>query len=89
MDLKHAFTNAKQYCSTGLKYKHKLACHFIILLGALISYRLPSVKFGLQFGHWQAAISSTAAHISYCTAYCSADKKNLLHFTTKIILCKV
>jgi hypothetical protein len=42
-----------------------LACHFIILLGALKSYglssmyfRLPSVKFGLQFGHWQAAISS-------------------------------
>jgi hypothetical protein len=49
----------------GSKYKNKLACHFIILLGALISYGLPSmyfllpsVKFGLQFGHWQAAISS-------------------------------
>jgi hypothetical protein len=49
----------------GLKYKNNLACHFNILLGALISYglpsmyfRLPLVKFGLQFGHWQAAISS-------------------------------
>jgi hypothetical protein len=43
----------------GSKYKNIiLACHFIILLGALISYGLPSmyfrlssVKFGLQFGH--------------------------------------
>jgi hypothetical protein len=49
----------------GSKYKNKLASHFIILLGALIGYglpsmylHLPSVKFGLQFGHWQAAILS-------------------------------
>jgi hypothetical protein len=49
----------------GSKYKNILACHFIISLGALISYglpsmnfHLPSVKFGLKFGHWQAAISS-------------------------------
>jgi hypothetical protein len=58
---KSFFSNQYQ----GSKYKNKLAFHFIILLGALVSYglpsmyfHLPSVKFGLQFGHWQAAISS-------------------------------
>jgi hypothetical protein len=55
-------TVSRVVASQGSKYKNKLACHFIILLGAIISYGLPSVKFGLQFGHnWQAAISSQAS----------------------------
>jgi len=35
-----------------------LACHFFIHLAVHRYFRLPNLKFGLPFGHWQAAISS-------------------------------